>query len=124
MIYVLPPQHDEEFIQFPEYRYTLELDGQEYTFVLRWYERQGYWFLSLFDADGLSIARNIKMVVNTPLLRGVVGRRLGLIDTTGKNTEAGFLDLGKSHKLMWMDQLVADRLQVLLSDDYGFVITI
>lgn len=119
MIYELPPQHDGDYIQFPQYDYTLELDGDEYRFSLRWMERLEAWFLSLYESDGQALLINVKMSVNASFARSAVGRRLMLVDTTGQDNEATFLSLGKSHKLMWMDQDDLDYVDSMLAVSYS-----
>lgn len=118
MIYVLPPYHDEDYTQYPEYEYTLELDGDEYRFVIRWFERSESWFVTIYDADDTALLINAKMTVNAPFAEIALGRRLILVDTTGENTEATFLSLGKTHQLMWLDQDDLDYIDAQLTVSY------
>ena len=83
------------------------LDGVDFLLRFDWFQRDGHWRLSISDASGAAIRSGVVLVVDTPLLWGVVDARrppgeLAVVDTTGVNdVDPGFSDLGARFTLLY-----------------------
>lgn len=55
----------------PHYRQQTELDSAVYTFDFDWNAREGAWYLSIADIDGVPIRSGLRLVPNWPLLRNL-----------------------------------------------------
>lgn len=101
----------------PRYQFTTSLENTTFTFVFKWNERDGAWYMSLLDGDGVPILTGRRIVINFPLLARVVDARrpageLIAIDTTNSKTEPGRDDFGKRVLLLYYE---AADLQALLA---------
>lgn len=83
------------------------LDGVDFNLRFDWYQRDGHWRLSVRDAADVPIRTGLVLVIDTPLLAGVVDARrprgeLAVIDTTGaRDADPGFADLGSRFLLLY-----------------------
>lgn len=109
----------------PAYSQTTTLDGRNYLFSFAFNEREGTWFVSLADADGVPIVEGEKVIVQLPLFSLVTDPRrppgvMMAIDTTAPETDysaevktlaqdPGLFELGTRVKLVYFpaDELVA-----------------
>lgn len=81
------------------YSFETYIEDVQYTFGVRWNERDGFWYLDVTDADGYPIVRGERIVLNAyigrksthPLFRNGV---LAAIETSGSMLDATFDDLG------------------------------
>lgn len=75
-------------------------DGVTFLLTFRWNQRDGHWYLSIADGDGVAIRSGMMLATNEPLLRGCVDANrpageLIIVDTTGaSDLDPGFDDLG------------------------------
>jgi hypothetical protein len=88
--------------------FTVTLDGETFEVRLLWNARAGGWFLSLLDAEGTRIATGRKVTTDHPLLLrdtlpGMPAGYLWLVDMTGRGEEAGLRDLGRRHRLAYIE---------------------
>ncbi len=51
------------------YDQRVTLDGQAYLLELNWNGRAGSWYLSISDADGVTLLTSRKLSTNCPILR-------------------------------------------------------
>lgn len=82
------------------------LSGRDYVLRFDWNQRDGHWFLGLYQPSGEAIITGLKLVVNRPLLGARTEAlrppgELGVIDTRGLNEDPGFADLGTRHGLVY-----------------------
>lgn len=84
---------------YARYDLTTTIEGVDFGLGVRWNERDGAWYLDVFDADGVEIATGVKVVLGAAL-GGWVDHwlfRAGMmraVDLTGSGVDAGRLDLG------------------------------
>lgn len=81
------------------YRFACAIDDVTYLFDVRWNDRAKAWYFSLAESDGTPIIDGIKIVLGAYL-----GRQCGhdlfkngvfvAVDTSGKELDAGFDDMG------------------------------
>lgn len=82
------------------------LDGLRFGLVLRWSATGQSWGLAIYTASGEPLDTTIRAVVSTSLLEAISDERapagqLWLCDTLGKRQEAGRLDMGRRHQLLY-----------------------
>lgn len=86
---------------------TTELSEVTYTLILRWDDRIEAWYLDLFDADGLPIARGTRLTSNYLLYNDLRDSRLppGRIALINPNSNepCGFDDLGPKCFLVYFE---------------------
>lgn len=92
----------------PHYDFSSALEGKLLTFEVRWNERSGAWFLSLYDSTGEPIFSGRRVVLGTNLLGRSADSRLppGTLiayDTSGANLDAGRNDLGGRVQLLYVE---------------------
>lgn len=92
----------------PHYDFSATLEGRLFTFELRWNERSGAWFLSLFEANGAPIFSGRRVVIGTNLLGRSADARLprGTLlayDTSDANRDAGREDLGGRVQILYWE---------------------
>lgn len=91
------------------YSEEVDLDGATFTLLFLFNDREGFWYLDIFDLLGARIRSGIKITTGTPLLRLVTlairppGEILA-IDATGEDKEAGLGDLGDSVTLTYTEE--------------------
>ena len=90
----------------PWQSFDVQLDGETFTFEVRWNGRAAMWFLTLSDSDGLIFARR-RLAIGVPLFHRYASLRLPkgeayVIDTTGADEEAGVDDLGDRVKVIYL----------------------
>lgn len=83
----------------PDYRMGVAIDQAQYTFEVRWNDRDKSWYFNMLEADGTPIIHGVRIVLGMYL-----GRRslhdffqhnvLIAIDTSNQGREAGLDDLG------------------------------
>ncbi len=74
------------------YEQTTQLDGIEYLMRFIWVDREGCWYLGIYDQNNNPIAVGIRLVVTWSLLRRFVDPRLPTgallcVDLTGMNQD-------------------------------------
>jgi len=91
----------------PRYDFELELESVTYKFDFEWSDREEAWYMSIKDLDGVELLSGRKIVLSYPLT--VIHRDAGLppgtfiaFDTSDKEVEAGFADLGDRVKLLYI----------------------
>jgi hypothetical protein len=92
----------------PHYDFSSTLEGKLLTFELRWNERSGAWFLSLFDDTGAAIFSGRRVVLGADLLGRSSDSRLppGMLiayDASGADLDAGRNDLGSRVQLLYIE---------------------
>lgn len=92
----------------PNTTQRVTLDGRTYTLGLRFNSREGMWYISLSDAQGLLLAPT-KLVAGPPLLRYLRGPRkppgeLIAMDRSGHLGNAGLADLGTRVVLAYVNK--------------------
>jgi len=80
------------------YLMRLDLDDTEFQFLIRYNDRDGFWYLSIFDVDQNSLREGIKLVTGEYVNRFMVRTedpdgRIGFTDITGEEREASLDDL-------------------------------
>lgn len=85
------------------------LDGRDYQLAFYWEQRDGHWYLSLADQDGVQIKSGIKLVGGEwPLLGAALldSRRppgeLYILDLQSGGLDPGFDDLGGAYVLAYV----------------------
>lgn len=78
----------------------VQLDGSTYTFTWTWNERDGRWFLSLYDVEGLPVVQGLCAVVGWDILLDVTVEnrppgRLLFFDESTTSTSVYGLDPGE-----------------------------
>ena len=68
------------------------LEGTDYTLEFFWSEREGAWYMNIYDANSVQLAMGVRLVVDWPLLRRYVTTDLppGLLflnDTSGQGLD-------------------------------------
>lgn len=92
----------------PHLDFEVVLEGATYGLELRWNERVEAWTLSVYDAAGTLLAAGRPVVLGAELL-GRSGSadlppgELFAVDTSGKDLEAGRLDLGTRVLLVYIE---------------------
>lgn len=83
----------------PSFRYTILLDGTNYTLTYTFNSRMGKWFLDLADAVGNEIVSQVPIIASWPLFDrfndlAVPPGTLFAFDTSGQDLDPGQFDLG------------------------------
>lgn len=84
------------------------LSGRDFVLRFDWNQRDGHWFLGIFQPNGAPIITGIKLVVSWRLLGGRTEalRPLGellVLDTQTPAIDPGFADLGARHSLIYVE---------------------
>ncbi len=92
----------------PHFVQNTALDGTSFSLIFDWNAREGAWYLTLSDADGVVIAAGRKLVADWFPLRNVIDVRRppGLLmvqDTTGAGRDPGRYELGSRVKLIYFE---------------------
>lgn len=89
------------------YTQTVALDGRGYVMDLDYHARDGYWYLSLADSDGVPIQGCVgrRCVANWPILRSVDARRPPgeLIVAGGQDVPPGLTTFGDGQALYYAE---------------------
>jgi len=89
------------------YVQTVTLDGRLYVMDLDFNARDGYWYLSLSDSDGVPIQGCVgrRLVANWQVLRSVDSRRPAgeLVVVGGEDAPPGLTDLGQGQALLYVE---------------------
>lgn len=88
------------------------LDGRDYVLRFDWNQRDGHWFLGIYDPNGAPIITGIKLVSNCRLLgaRTETLRPPGellVLDLQTPVVDPGFVDLGARHALVYVAEAEA-----------------
>ena len=88
------------------------LDGRDYVLRFDWNQRDGHWFLGIYDPNGSAIITGLKLVANWKLLgaRTETLRPPGellVLDLQTPVVDPGFADLGARHVLVYVEQAEA-----------------
>lgn len=91
----------------PNYEVTTSINNATYILGVRWNDRDGAWYLDVFQADRTPIFRGVKIVLGTYLGRGfnhplVRDGALVAIDTSGARRDAVVDDLGTRVIVAWI----------------------
>lgn len=81
------------------YDFQVTLENIVFTFEFIWNDREGSWYMNLYDTNSNPLVSGLKVVLNVPLLARFVSTSLpngDLIatDTTGQDLMPGLQDLG------------------------------
>jgi hypothetical protein len=92
----------------PSYAFEVELEGSLYRFELHWNDRDGAWFLSLYDATETLLVAGRKVVLGANLLGKSAEPALPpglllILDTSGANADPGRDDLGERCPLIYVE---------------------
>lgn len=92
----------------PTIDFSIDLTGVEFRIVLRWDDRIEAWFIDLFDANDIQLARSKRLVGNYFLFDNQTDRRfpagrLALIEQSETGKSAEFEDLGKRMLLQYFE---------------------
>jgi hypothetical protein len=93
--------------EFPHYEQETTLDGKRFKLTLHFNESDGSWSLDVEDDDG-PIYMGRRLVAEWPLLFRCADPRkpageIMCVMTSGNGSLPGFLDLGVSAKLVYLD---------------------
>lgn len=96
----------------PHFTFACELEGVSYTFTFRWNDRDSAWFMEIGDGAGLALISGLRIVINILLLKALRGGVSGdlppgdfiAIDTTGREEDAAFEDLGRRVQILYVTQ--------------------
>lgn len=85
---------------------SIVLDGNPYKVRVIWNEREGYFALSLLQADDTPILTNVKMVKNYPLIRRFANPfappgEFYFVQDSGSTPRPLFSELGTNYKLYY-----------------------
>lgn len=85
-----------------------QLDGETFTFLVRWNERIDSWILSIYETDGTPIAVGRRITVGNFLFPWLVGSnrpsgQLMALDTKEEDVDPGHDDMGTRVKLFYID---------------------
>lgn len=85
-----------------------DLDGRTYVLRFDWNERDEAWRMTIRLPDDTVLAAGRKVVVNVPLLRGLVDSRLPAgtlmaIDNTGQDLDPAHDELGVRVQIVYVD---------------------
>jgi hypothetical protein len=94
------------------FNFSTVLSGVLYKLSFKYNVRDEGWYFHIYDAGGVPLAMGQKACVNIPLLAQLTDSRMPegyllLLDTSGRNEEAGPLDIGGRVKLVY-DDLITD----------------
>jgi hypothetical protein len=86
----------------------ITLSGRDYVLRFDWSQRDGHWFLGIYDPAGIAIITGLKLVANWRLLRGRLEAlrppgELVVVDTIEPAIDPGFGDLGVRHTLNYLE---------------------
>lgn len=86
----------------------VELDGSTYRLELAWNERDEAWSLSIFAQDGTQLLAGRAVLLGAGLTIRSVDRRLPpgellVVDTSGRDEDAGLADLGDRVLLVYRE---------------------
>lgn len=100
--------------QAPTIDGLISLTDVEFRIVQRWDDRLEAWFIDLYDADDVQLARGKRLVANYYLFDDQLDRRfpvgrLMLLDASQSGVFCGFEDLGDRCQLVYFepDEVVA-----------------
>lgn len=85
------------------------LDGVAYLLDFNWNGREGAWFISLSDSEGVPLVMSRKVVTNRPLfgrfkfLAGMPKGDLFALDPSGQIQYANYTELGSAVELFYFD---------------------
>lgn len=101
--WIIPTLTDTE-----NYTERVELDGVVFELTFAWNTRDGKWYLSVADAEGVALASGIKLVVDWSLFRSVSNADMPAgtmmaVDTSGAGLDPGLKELGERVLLMYRD---------------------
>ncbi len=90
----------------PAFTNRVDLDGSVYLIRFEWQTRSG-WYVGISAASGEVLMSLRRMVVDWDLLQQQTDARLPagglfLVDDTGEHEEAGYLDLGVRHSVVYL----------------------
>jgi hypothetical protein len=114
-LYYLDPVDQAE--QLPEWDYQVELGGEVWRLVIRWFERFGQWALTVYDSDDeLQVSQEV-LRVNSPSLTHHTGRvpaggQFWFVATDGSDEPCAYEDLGRRCQLWWItddDELLTEE---------------
>lgn len=92
----------------PYFGQGVELEGRTYRFDFRWNTRTEQWVIDVFDGGGAALVNGVRGVINVPLLQKFGLREdlppgeLLLLDSSGRDLEAGLDDLGSRVQLIYL----------------------
>lgn len=94
--------------QAPTIDGLISLTDVEFRIVQRWDDRLEAWFIDLYDADDVQLARGKRLVANYYLFDDQLDRRfpagrLMLLDDAGTGVACGFEDLGDRCQLVYFE---------------------
>lgn len=94
----------------PYYDFDVDLEDRSFTLELRWNDRAGAWFLSVYDSAGAPLVSGRRVVLGSPLLGHGVSSALPpgdllAIDTTDAGTDPGRDDFGTRVVLAYVESV-------------------
>ncbi len=89
--------------------FVVSFDGVDYRLDFQYNDREGFWYFDLADPAGTQIKSGIKVVVNWPFFRQLVGAsrpagELLAIDARTSPNEPGLDDLGVRALLTYVEE--------------------
>lgn len=89
------------------YSFDVDLDGSTFTFDFEWNDRDSGWYFSIIDANANKLLSGRRVVLGYPLISIYRDIRLPIgtlvaIDTSSKDEEPDFADLGNRVKLLYI----------------------
>lgn len=84
----------------PHYVTTVQLEGTRYKFQMDWNEREGAWYMTLYQENGTRIVSGLRVVPDWPMLRKVADSAappgdVSFVDTSGEGRGPGRNDIGE-----------------------------
>lgn len=102
MALVLPTRLD-----LARYSFDVDLDNVKFQLSFEWNDRDSGWYMSIASVDGVPLLSGRRVVIGYPLIsiyrtNGLPAGTFVAIDTSSKNEEPGFGDLGERVKLLYI----------------------
>jgi hypothetical protein len=102
MSLVLPTRSD-----LARYTFDVALDDVTFRFSFEWNDRDEGWYMSIADTNGVPLLSGRRIVLGYPLISiyrnpALPAGALVAIDTSSKDEEPGFADLGRRVKLLYI----------------------
>lgn len=93
--------------QWPNYEFSVDLDGRTFTYQLKYLERTDSWYLSLWTAEGTLLLAGARLGIDRNVLYRFSGDdwpdgALGLWDLENTGEECDWDDLGHRCRLVWV----------------------
>lgn len=81
------------------YTFSCDLDNATFNFSFEWNDRDTSWYMSIADVNQVPLLSGRRIILSYPLINiyrneSLPAGNLMAIDSTGSDTDVGYLDLG------------------------------